>query len=209
LREAAEAARPFLEGTPLAELSDLVESAPLEELALAHVELFSVTAAPDCPAYETAFVGADLVGQTHRMAAIAGLYRMFGVELPPSSTRPDDISAELEFMSFLNCKEVYAEQHLPADRVAQAQKAQHLFLSEHLGCWASAFAATIVAAERSTPFYRRAAAALSAWVEADCHRTNAEPAMVATAPSLPPAGQVDHGPEPAPGAAFIPLRDIE
>lgn len=209
LHEAANAARVLVADTPLSILPALVESTSVDDLRSAHIALFSLTSSSDCPTYETAYIDADLVGQTHRMASIAGLYRMFGVEVPPGCARPDDISAELEFMSFLNCKEVYAAKHLGAARVAQARKAQKLFLAEHLGCWAGTFARLVAASPRCTPFYREASEALCAWLAADADRSGVQPVVTASAAVLPAPTQFSHGPEMAPGTRLIPIDDIQ
>jgi len=209
LHEAGTAARALVADTPLSSIPALVESTSVEGLRSAHIALFSLTVSSDCPGYETAYIGADLIGQTHRMASIAGLYRMFGVEVPPGCARPDDISAELEFMSFLNCKEVYAAKHLGAARVAQARKAQKLFLAEHLGCWAGTFARLVAASPRCTPFYREASEALCAWLAADIERSGAQPVALASAPALPDRSESSHGPEMAPGTRFIPIDDVQ
>lgn len=208
LSEAAAAARDFVSGTPLEGIPALVDATPPEDLRRTYVALFSLTSSTDCPTYETAFIDTDGVGQARRMATIAGLYRMFGVEAPPSGSRPDDISAELEFMSFLNLKEAYAAEHLGGARVTQARQAQKLFLSEHLGCWGGTFARLVGESPRSSDFYKTASGALGAWLVEDIARIGAVPAMVARAPSLPAPNPFSHGPEFASGGRLIPIKDI-
>jgi TorA maturation chaperone TorD len=208
VQEAASAGRGFLDRTPLAPILAACEMATAGLLSPGWREVFTLTASPDCPTYETAYLDSDLVGQTHRMGQIAGLYKLFGVEVPAQSLRPDDISVELEFMGFLCRKEVYAAEHLGAPRVAQAAKAQKLFLTEHLGCWAPGLGQRIAARAEGHGFYVRLGVALEDWIEADCRRLRVTPAQRAGAPSLPPAGSQSHGPEFAGPGQVISFDDI-
>jgi len=209
MQEAAVAGEGFLSQTPLEPLLGVAGLATPGNLAQAWREVFTLTASPDCPTYETAYLDTDLVGQTHRMGQLSGLYRLFGVEVPAQSLRPDDISVELEFMGFLCRKEVYAQERLGAPRVAQSVKAQKLFLREHIGCWAPALGQRIAARAEGHGFYVRVGIALEDWIEADCRRLRVTPAQRAGAPSLPAARPHSHGPEFSGPGQVISFDDIE
>jgi TorA maturation chaperone TorD len=208
LQEAVAASESFLAKTPLAPLLGPARQATSAVLLPAYTEIFSLTSSIDCPTYETAYMDSDMILQAQRMARIAGFYKLFGIESPATGFRPDDISVELEFMAFLARKEVYAAEHLGAPRVAQARKAQRLFLSEHLGCWAPALARAI-AGRAASAFYLRLGLSLDEWIDTDCGRLGATPVQTALGPSLPAAQAHSHGPEFAGAGQFIGIGDIE
>ena len=181
-REAAEAAGPFLADGPVGELAGLAAEAERSELEPGYVQVFTLSASPDCPNFETAFFPAEPVVQTARMADIAGFYLAFGVDVGGRGLRPDDISVELEFMAYLCRKQVYASEHLGAAQMAQAVRAQRLFLREHLGQWGVALGRR-VALRATDEFYREAGLALAAWLAADCEALRVAPKAQADAPS--------------------------
>ena len=170
MREIAALAAPGLAATPLAELCGRAAEASQEELEAAYVNVFTVGYSPDCPTFETAYLAADLIQQTNRMADIAGFYRAFGVEGTSGGFRPDDLSVELEFMAFLCQKQAYAAEHLTAARVAESKRAQRLFLREHLGRWGGGAGARVSACADPTSFYDIAGRALGAWISADARQ---------------------------------------
>ncbi|MBI5949762.1 MAG: molecular chaperone TorD family protein [Chloroflexi bacterium] len=167
LREIAALGAPGLASTPLAELCLRAVEASPEELEAAYVNVFTVGYSPDCPTFETAYLAADLIQQTNRMADIAGFYRAFGVENASGGFRPDDLCVELEFMAFLCQKQAYAAEHLSAARVAEAKRAQRLFLREHLGRWGGGVGARVSACAERGSFYDIAGRALGAWIADD------------------------------------------
>ena len=182
MQEAAQAATPFVAGTPLAGLMALASTARSKEIEADHVRLFTLSSSPDCPSFESAFFSGDPIQQTNRMADIAGFYRAFGVDAGAPGFRPDDICVELEFMGYLCRKQVYAAEHLGAPRVGQTLRAQRMFLEEHLGQWAGALGGRI-AVRADHEFYREAGTALAHWISEDCQLLRAFPPQVATAPS--------------------------
>jgi len=181
LHEAATAAAPVLHASILSPLVTMAAGVQREEIEPEYTGLFSLSASPDCPSFETAFFSADPVQQTMRMADVAGFYRAFGVDVGGTRLRPDEISVELEFMSYLCKKQVYAEEHLGAPRVRQAVRAQRLFLQDHLGQWAGALGQRMLLRAEGE-FYRETGRALTAWIAEDCAATGATPPATATAP---------------------------
>jgi len=174
-----------------------------------YVDLMSFSSSPDCPTFETAYFSSDAIQQTNRMADIAGFYRAFGVDTRSGGFRPDELSVELEFMSFLCQKEAYAAEHLGAPRVKQSAKAQRMFLGEHLGRWGAAFGRRV--SSRATPgsFYHVAGLALAAWIGDDCALLGTKPEEVSGDPSTDWREPISHGPEFAGEPALVPLDDIE
>jgi TorA maturation chaperone TorD len=127
-----------------------------------HVSTFTLSTSSDCPLFETAFA-ADSFAQSDTMADIAGFYRAFGVA-PAGGTRPDELTAELEFMAFLCAKEDYAAAHLGPPRVRQARRAQRLFLRDHLLGWAPELGARVAACAPPGSVYALAGQALAGWL---------------------------------------------
>ena len=193
---------------PILRLAVAARELESESLEPVYARLTTFTSSPDCPAFETAYFGSDAQQQTQRMADIAGFYRAFGVDPADGGFRPDELSVELEFMAFLSRKEAYAEEHLGAPRVGQANRAQRLFLEDHLGRWAPVFASRFAARAPAGHFYEVLGSTLAAWLGAECQRTGARPAEVSgEAPRIWPA-PVSHGPEFAGEPSFIPQEEL-
>ena len=209
LNEAAAAGEPVLASTPLASLVPSALAAAPALLQPVYSRIFSLTASPDCPTYETAYIDTEMITQAQRMSRIKAFYRLFGIQDPADGFRPDDISVELDFMGFLVRKEIYAREHLGAPRVAQAMKAQRLFLAEHLACWAPALGRRIVERAGDHAFYLRLGVALEDWIDADCARLGARPVHNVEGPNIPLAPAVSHGPEFAGTAQFISLDQLQ
>lgn len=195
LREAAKEAALVPGCTPLSGLAWAAASAAREALEPVHVRLYTLSSSPDCPTFETAYFSPDPQQQTQRMADIAGFYRAFGVESMDSGFRPDDIPVELEFMAFLCRKQVYAMEHLGAPRVGQVVRAQRLFMTDHLGCWAGALGRRIAAEAPTGHLYQLAGIALSEWVADECRALGVQPEEVSGVPAPAEAPGVSHGPE--------------
>jgi TorA maturation chaperone TorD len=182
MQEAALAAAPLLGGTPLSVIASLAAGATSGQLEPAYVGMFTMSSSPDCPAFETAYIDNEAGRQTERMADIAGFYRAFGVDASAGGVRPDDICVELEFMGYLNRKQVYAAEHLGAPRVAQVLRAQRIFLQDHLGCWAGALGRRLVTHAGGAGFYARLGVAIEDWVDADLKDHAATPVHVVDGP---------------------------
>jgi DMSO reductase family type II enzyme chaperone len=155
-------------------------------LVQAHQQQFTIIESRDCPTYETAFRGRDVFRQAHVMADVAGCYAAHGLAIGAGEReRPDHITVELEFMSFLTAQQAYALDTLGPDEVETATHTQRLFLREHLGTWGPGFGRR-VEATASHPFYRQLGALLAVWLDADMHHLGVEPTETADEPVPPP-----------------------
>lgn len=193
-----------LELARLAALLDMLEPGGWDAQRVA---TFSVGTSADCPAFETAYFAAEAHRQPHRMADLSGLYRAFGVAPAPAAGRPDDLAVELEFLAFMLRKEAWAREHGGAPRVAQVQRGLRIFLAEHLGRWAPAFAARVRERAAATIF-GPAAALLEELVAAQLRRLGLRD--IPPAPGFDPAAWErprSHGPEFG-VASFIPADAI-
>lgn len=150
-----------------AQLSAALGRASTAELLRSHRALLPPVESLDLPAYESAYCGTDIFRQAQQMADIAGFYRAHGLVVGGSRReRPDHVSVELEFMAFLTAKEADALLHLGPDQVQMCQRAQALFLGEHLGRWAPDFARRMAERADNGP-YLSVADALDAWIAAE------------------------------------------
>ena len=71
-------------------LLEAVTQTSLAEAQKARRALFPPVETPDCPAYESAYRGRDVWGQTDLMADVAGFYRAHGLRVgAPIRERPD------------------------------------------------------------------------------------------------------------------------
>lgn len=175
MRDSAGMAAPVLAGSELEAVVEAALDASPRDLEERHVQLFSLSSSPDCPTFETAFLSADHLQMSERMADVAGFYRAFGVDTRGSAFRPDDICVELEFMGFLCRKQAYAAEHLGAPRVAQVLKAQRLFLRDHLGRWGGAVGRRMALRSYPGSFYATVGQALESWLAADADLIGAGP----------------------------------
>lgn len=66
---------------------------------------------------------------------------------------PDHVSAELEFMHVLVCREVEAINAGDRDRLMDSLHQQHVFLGNHLGAWIPGFTSKLIE-HAETDFYR-------------------------------------------------------
>jgi DMSO reductase family type II enzyme chaperone len=113
-------------------------------LASLHVALFGHTARGSVPPYETEYGNEALFQQPQELSDLMGFYHAFGLALKEGQhERPDHISCECEFLSFLALKEAYAIEHNDPDMWAETCKAQKLFLRDHLGRFVPTFAQTV------------------------------------------------------------------
>ena len=129
--------------------------------ALGHLPL------PDCPAYETGYLGKDVFRQTNVMADVGGFYRAFGVRVGRGEhERIDHVTTELEFMRFLTHKEARARVHHGRAQVDICRRAQRRFWREHLGPWLPTFA-LLLAKSAQRGFYGDLALGLATFAEAE------------------------------------------
>lgn len=83
---------------------------------------------------------------------------------------PDHIAVELEFLYVLLFREAEARVRQDAETLAGVLRMHHRFLAEHLGRWATPFAAA-VAAGAQTPYYRDLAELTARFVALETART--------------------------------------
>ena len=183
----------------------------IDQMRAEHTAIFSLTVSADCPDYESAYNSRDVFQQTQQMADVGGFYRAHGLQVGgDESERPDHITTELEFMSFLALKEAYALETCGGEELAAVVEAQTLFLRDHLACWGPGLGARIEArAGGVSPLFAAAGTLLTSWLAAECERLGVAPARVMAEPQL-------EWPEPDDGACgaagdcpLISLDEIE
>ncbi len=109
-----------------------------------HRELFGHTVRGPIPPYETEYGNEALFQLPHELGDLMGFYNAFGLILKPGQhERADHISCECEFLMFLALKESYALEHENQEMLAETQKAENLFLRDHLGRFLPTFASKV------------------------------------------------------------------
>ena len=141
--------------TPYSSL--LTRNSSLLTLSASHRALFGHTARGAVPPYETEYGNEAIFQQAQELGDLTGFYRAFGLTVKPDEhERPDHISCECEFLSFLSLKEAYAFEHGDGEMLEETRKAQKLFLKDHLGRFVPTFAQKL-AGEDALGFYARLA----------------------------------------------------
>lgn len=154
----------------------------LDELRDAHQRLFTHIEPEDCPPYETAYEPGDVFRQSDTMADVGAFYRAHGVQVGGvERERPDHLVTELEFMALMAVKEAHALAERGPDEVAECERTQAAFLSEHLGRWAPSTGRRIAAVGTSA-LLRDAGALLAAWLERDMEHFGVTPLEVLDEP---------------------------
>jgi len=140
-----------------------------------YVRLFAHSHLVHCPPYETEYVSQHVFMKTRDLADIAGFYRAFGLQVADSfKDRVDHLACELEFMSFLALKELYALDAGQPDNASLCADAERKFLESHLGTWVDAFGKALAEAEPSE-FYAALASAVCAFIALDARLLGAQP----------------------------------
>lgn len=138
-----------------------------------YLEAFGHAARGRCPINEIEYgdLKADPLFQPHRLADLAAFYRAFGLQVDEeASERHDHIGFELEFMSVLWVKELYALENEPEGQLlAVCREARRTFLREHLGRWVPAFARRLSRFAEGESL-RALAGFTREWVEMECRR---------------------------------------
>ncbi len=112
----------------------------LDSLLDAHGRLFGHTARGTVTPYETEYGQQGLFQQPQQLANLTGFYRAFGLKVRQEEReRPDHIACQLEFLEFLGQKQVYAMGQGDNSMLEESQRAERLFLKEHLGRFGRAF----------------------------------------------------------------------
>ncbi len=130
--------------------------------------LFGHTARGDASPYETEYGADDLFQQPQAMADVAGFYAAFGLTTT-GGERPDHASGECEFLMVLARREALAVARRDDAEVAIVRRAARLFLRDHLGRFASAFAGQL---RRADPegFYGALGGLLDEFLAGECVR---------------------------------------
>ncbi len=141
-----------------------------DRLAAAHRRLFGHVTRGEVPAYETEYGNEALFQQPQELGDLAGFLAAFSLALRGGvRERIDHVSCECEFLAFLAYKEAFAiDRDDPVMRAATV-RASALFLRDHLGRLAPAFARRIGRAD-SDGFYHALAELLRELVAHDCRR---------------------------------------
>ncbi len=180
LADAARRLAPADEESPLrrsvaAWSARLAEPLEIEDVESAYGRLFGHTARGEVCAYESEFGTETHFQQTARLADVGGFYAAFGLkQAEHRGERVDHVCSELEFLGFLARKEAFALHDGDPDMLRETRKATRLFLRDHLGRFARAFARQL-ADKDGDGFYARVADALFEFVTSECARTGVQP----------------------------------
>jgi DMSO reductase family type II enzyme chaperone len=144
----------------------------LPVLEKAHAHLFGHTARGAVSPYETEYGSEALFQQPHELGDLSGFYLAFGLKLKADvHERPDHISCECEFLAFLSLKKLHALEQGDRPMADEAQKAERLFLRDHLARFVPAFALKL-AANDSSGFYCALGHLCLAFVKQESRRLN-------------------------------------
>jgi TorA maturation chaperone TorD len=153
-----------LEGC-LDSLASLLSSVDLDTLQAHYHRVFGHVSVPDCPTYESAYMGSNLFQQVQVMSDVAGFYRAFGFEVSDTyRERVDQLAVEMEFMHVLAYKEAFALVHHSRDKVAICRRGQRRFWGDHLGRWLAPLA-RLLKDKAGEGFYGELALVLAAFAE--------------------------------------------
>ena len=111
------------------------------------------------PARETSYELDKMGRRVIEMADIEGFYKAFGLEVKPPQ-EPDNLVAELEFLSFLSQKLAFLE----GEGKEIVQDAYTKFLRDHLGRWYKVFADTLISTTEEE-YYRTMAELLLSFLD--------------------------------------------
>jgi TorA maturation chaperone TorD len=154
-----------------------VEALTLDAWQSGYTRTFGHTARGKVCPYETEYGQQGLFEQPRQLAKISGFYGAFGLELTHvGHERADHASCELEFLDFLCRKEAVAiEMNDEANR-EETQKGIRLFLRDHVGRFACAFARLL---QKNDPggFYGELGGLLLVFVTLECRRLDVRPGL--------------------------------
>jgi DMSO reductase family type II enzyme chaperone len=146
------------------------DDASLAAISSRHRELFGHTVRGPIPPYETEYGNEALFQLPQELSDLMGFYNAFGLTLKQGKReRADHISCECEFLMFLALKECHALEHDNRDMLAETEKAQKLFLRDHLGRFLPTFASKLTRHEDSG-FYGLLGELCLRFVSAECAR---------------------------------------
>ncbi|MCC7518621.1 MAG: molecular chaperone TorD family protein [Verrucomicrobiae bacterium] len=149
----------------------------LEAARADHLRAFGYTIRGACPPHEIEYgdTKADALFRPHRLADLASLYRVFGLEMREEiRERLDHLAIECEFASLLAARTAHAAQEGHAEGQESCESAWKLFLGEHLGRWTPSFVSRL-GRGGTAPWLQRAAAFLMAVVRVECAALGLQP----------------------------------
>ena len=153
------------------------ESLSLDAWQSAYKRIFGHTARGRACPYETEYGQQGLFEQPRQLARISGFYRAFGLEVTGEGReRADHASCELEFLGFLCRKEAVVIETNDEVSLEETQRAIRLFLRDHVGRFACAFA-RLLRENDSGGFYGELGGLLLDFVTLECHRLNVPPGL--------------------------------
>ena len=142
----------------------------IEELAIDHARLFVGPFGLVAPPYGSVYLEDDaLMGDS--TVDVADWYRQEDME-PAGKDVPDHITAELEFMYVLICREMEAISADDTEAAGLYRQQQKGFLLAHLGAWVARFAERVRQGAR-TEFYKALARVTDQFVGEDLERLSA------------------------------------
>jgi len=116
------------------------------------------------PLYETEYTAPHIFAKTQMMADIAGFYRAFGMRTSQShGERPDQASAELEFMHLLTLMKANACSKNDREKIEICTVAERKFIQDHLGRWMRTLGIMISETSPSS-LYRKIGQLLAAFI---------------------------------------------
>ncbi len=131
-----------------------------------------------CSAHETEYAF-DPFSKSRQLADIAGFYEAWGLRVAQDRRGlPDFIATELEFMSLLLRKQVYALASGWSDRAELAAAAALGFLEDHLGRWVPTFCSDVRGTADATSAYSAAAALCERFIAEEVRRSGVRPDRV-------------------------------
>jgi len=154
-----------------------IESLTMDSWQSGYTRMFGHTARGKVCPYETEYGQQGLFEQPRQLAKISGFYRAFGLEAAGvGHERADHASCELEFLEFLCRKEAVAAEMEDSGTLEETQKAMRLFLRDHVGRFARAFARHL---EENDPdgFYGQLGSLLFDYVTLECQRAGIPPGL--------------------------------
>jgi TorA maturation chaperone TorD len=135
--------------------------ARLLDLQGEHNALFATTL--KVPSSETAYELDKTARKAVELADVEGFYRAFGLNLA-APIEPDSLVAELEFLSVLLQKQLYALNGGDQEGVEVCREAVRKFLNDHLGRWYDIFVSRLDEMAEEA-YYRRLGALLKAYLD--------------------------------------------
>ncbi len=163
---------------PGEELARLKGAAAEEGLEGEYNRLFRTGIA--CSPYETEYDPLCSVRKGQELSDILAFYTAFGLRLSDNMKElPDHIAAELEFMSLLHLKEVYARLRGLSDEMAISVEAQGKFLKDHLGRWVFSFCRRVERSSRAE-LYKSLSRLLSGFIGHEIKRRGLKPCEMDT-----------------------------